>query len=213
MKLLSEVDQRKIMNNYFYPLSRGQIMDRSYLSNYRKYSEDSYEFYVPVEGGLILTWRLFADVNIQGDSNSKSGLAFVLMYTLSFDAVCNYELEQNHILYEMNPLAEEQSKKVARSSTSFENTSTFRVRTSTWAVRINKRLSLLELMLHICKLSHENFRQRGWIDFLQAKPDMTSDHYIEMKPRFNKTTFSFELREYPNITLREEFRLGRNTEI
>jgi hypothetical protein len=192
----------RFINHYFYPLSRGQIMDRSYLSNYRKYSEDSYEFYVPVEGGLILTWRLFADVNIQGDSNSKSGLAFVLMYTLSFDAVCNYELEQNHILYEMNPLAEEQSKKVARSSTSFENLDFSRKNVYMGSKNSINACHSLELLLHISKLSHENFMQRGWIDFLQAKPDMTSDHYIEMKPRFNKTTFSFELREYPNITIK-----------
>jgi hypothetical protein len=104
MYKLPESMRTLILYNYLSPLSRGQIMDRSYLSNYRKYSEDSYEFYVPVEGGLILTWRLFADVNIQGDSNSKSGLAFVLMYTLSFDAVCDYEYKNDYVLDEVSPL-------------------------------------------------------------------------------------------------------------
>jgi UvrD/REP helicase N-terminal domain len=67
-----------------------EVLQLGYIKNHRRYGEDSYEFYTPIEGtDLILTWRMFADLhyNHSGSKGSESNSGFFLQYTLSFDAL------------------------------------------------------------------------------------------------------------------------------
>ena len=99
-----------VVDKYMFVIARGQLNGKSFIQNCRKYSEDSYEFYTPVaDTDLILTWRLFADLQIESVDDKHREM--VLMYTLSFDAVCTYEYQSHYIIHNINFLLEEMLQK------------------------------------------------------------------------------------------------------
>jgi hypothetical protein len=95
---------KKTIDGYFLPICRGQILRKDFISNNRKYSEDSFEFYTPIKDtNLILTWRYFADLDIE---RSDQGNFLVLQYVVSFDAIREREYQTEYVLYDVSPLVE-----------------------------------------------------------------------------------------------------------
>jgi DNA replication protein DnaC len=157
------------------------------IENFRKYSEDSYEFYTPIKDtDLILTWRLFADVNIVYPENSEVP-ALELQYVLSFDAISEKEYHSEYSPYDISKFIDQLlAKHRPRIDEALYMTS------NQYEVKRDKDPNRrifefnIEFFLYFLRLPEKKLIEKGWYNMFDDKQAFKFD-ILKFHPRFPKT--------------------------
>ena len=162
-------------------------MTAAYIENFRKYSEDSYEFYTPIKDtDLILTWRLFADVNIMYPEKSEVP-ALELQYVLSFDAISEKEYHSEYSPYDISKFIDQLlSKHKPRIDEAIYLTS------NQYEVKRDKNPNRrifefnIEFFLYFMRLPEKKLAEKEWYNMFDEKQVYKFD-ILKFHPRFPKT--------------------------